>query len=141
MPRRPRSPIYCGNNSLDPHVQNGRSRIGTRYECLKKGFGRGVHEPVNKAFDRPYSPIDVRKFYCGNDNVLPDEYHDFGTLHGCFMTGYGAGKKSRASREKKSTKKSSKKSPKESKKSSERLKRSLKKSVRKASKNKKGNNK
>ena len=122
MPRRPKSPIYCGNNELDPRLKNGRSRVGTRYECLKKGYGRGFHEPVSKAFSRPYSPIDERRFYCGEESDLPDDYHDFGTLHGCFMTGYGAGKKSKAVKEKKLKRKSPK------------AKRSLKKSVRKSKK-------
>jgi len=122
-------PIYCGNNQLEPALQNGIKRLGTRYECLKQGYGRGFYEPVDAKFLSPYQPIDVRKFYCGNENDLPDGYHDFGTLHSCSTTGYGAGKRVKAQISlKKRSKRSSKRSSRSSKNKLRRSKRSKKRS-------------
>ena len=92
-----RIPIYCGNNSLEINVRNGTQRIGTRYRCLKKGFGAGYHkvEP-NMKFTLPYEPIQKDNYYCGNQEVLPAGYERFGTLPQCFNKGLGAGMKKRA---------------------------------------------
>ena len=129
-------PIYCGNNQLEPALQNGIKRLGTRYECLKQGYGRGFYEPVDPKFLSPYQPIDVRKFYCGNENDLPDGYHDFGTLHSCSTTGYGAGKRVKAQKslKKRSGKRSTKRSSRSSKNRLRRSKRSSKHSKKRSKK-------
>jgi len=90
--------MYCGNNRLNSQlIENGGQKIlGTRYSCMRNGYGRGIHEPVDLSYNNPYQPIDERKFYCGNDEKLPEGYHDFGTLHSCFLKGFGTGKKKRA---------------------------------------------
>lgn len=90
-------PIYCGNNRLHPDVTSGAKTIGSRYSCLRLGFGRAMNEPVNFSYAGPYRSIDNRKFYCGNKNQLPVGYSDFGTLSQCLQKGYGAGKKKKAS--------------------------------------------
>lgn len=90
-------PIYCGNNRLHPDVTSGAKTIGSRYSCLRLGFGRAMNEPVNFRYAGPYRSIDNRKFYCGNKNQLPAGYSDFGTLTQCLQKGYGAGKKKKAS--------------------------------------------
>jgi len=57
---------------------------------MRKGYGKGYNSPIDLSYNQPYSPIDGRKFYCGKKNILS---HDFGTLHICFLKGFGAGKK------------------------------------------------
>jgi len=104
--------FYCGNNSLDPRLLSGDKIIGSRYDCLRSGYGRGINEPVDLRFLQDYYPIDQRKYYCGNSDDLPDNYHDFGTLHTCFLKGFGIAKKNKAEKESKKKKKSKKKSKK-----------------------------
>jgi len=106
---------YCGNNLLHPQLLDGTKQIGTRYDCMRKGYGKGYHSPIDPLYNQPYSPIDGRKFYCGKKNILPEEYHDFGTLHICFLKGFGAGKKKKSDENKPKPKKPKK--PKKSKKS------------------------
>ena len=93
--------FYCGNNALDSRLISGDKILGTRYDCLRSGYGRGMHEPVDLRFIQEYSPIDPRKYYCGNSNELPNNYHDFGSLHGCFLKGFGIAKKNKAEKESK----------------------------------------
>lgn len=78
--------IYCGNNRLSDELLTG-SVLGTRYQCLKKGIGKGMHMPVD---DSRYSPIDNIKIYCG-DKALPPNYDRVGTLHECMSKGIGVG--------------------------------------------------
>jgi hypothetical protein len=40
QPQRPK--LYCGNQNVAPP---GYARLGTRYECLRKGFGAGLLAP------------------------------------------------------------------------------------------------
>ena len=101
---------YCGNNALHPSLTDGSQQLGTRYDCMRKGFGKGYHSPPDPSYNQPYAPIDVRKFYCGKNAILPAGYHDFGTLHICFLKGFGAGKKKKSSEKKKKKSKKSKKS-------------------------------
>jgi len=110
--------FYCGNNALDARLASGEKILGTRYDCLRSGYGRGIHEPVDLRFIQDYSPIDPRKYYCGNSNELPNNYHDFGSLHGCFLKGFGIAKKNKAEKEdkKKKAEEAKKKSKKKSKK-------------------------
>lgn len=82
---------YCGNNRLEPSVLNGSRRIGTRTECLKKGFGVGLSLP---RVDNPYEAIDDRSYYCGNRNTLPRNYDLMGSPSICLRKGIGAGRAS-----------------------------------------------
>ena len=84
--------MYCGNNALHPEVISGRKIIGTRYKCMQKGINVGLNQPLDLNYNVPFEPIDNRKFYCGNNNILPDGYHDNGTLYHCFTKGIGIGK-------------------------------------------------
>ncbi len=34
--------VYCGNGNIPPNKANSYSKVGTPYECLKKGFGSGM---------------------------------------------------------------------------------------------------
>ena len=80
---------YCGNNRLEPSVLNGTRRIGTRYECLKKGFGIGKTLP---RMDGLYEAIDERTYYCGNANRLPNGYDLMGSPSICLRKGIGNGR-------------------------------------------------
>lgn len=82
--------IYCGNNSRSKEIKDGTSRPGTRYECLRKGIGRGLHMKGN--FDDEYDKIDKRKIYCGNEQKLPDGYDYLGNAPLCLQIGIGIGK-------------------------------------------------
>jgi len=88
--------IYCGNNRLDRSIVSGSAMVGTRYKCLKKGFGAGFYSPVDLKFLEPYSPFEQRRIYCGDKNVLPRGYTDFGSISACFRKGYGSGKRKKA---------------------------------------------
>lgn len=56
--------MYCGNNRNSKQVKNG-NKIGSRYECLKKGIGVGMNLPLDLDYLDEYIPIDSRKIYCG----------------------------------------------------------------------------
>jgi len=80
---------YCGNNRLEPSVVNGTRRIGTRPECLKKGFGVGMSMPRG---DDAFEAIDSRSYYCGGANRLPRDYDLMGSPSICLRKGIGAGR-------------------------------------------------
>lgn len=88
--------IYCGNNQLDPDLLNGSLNMGNRYQCLKKGIGKGLNLPYDEKYSNDYIPIDDRKIYCGNNDVLPEGYHSYGNLPQCLQKGIGIGKRQRA---------------------------------------------
>ena len=88
---------YCGNNAVARELRLGQSVMGTRYTCLRKGFGTGYYEPPNPNFLDEYVPIDDTVIYCGNKEILPPGYDRFGSLSDCMRKGYGAGKRKRAS--------------------------------------------
>jgi hypothetical protein len=90
------SKIYCGNNSQYTGLIDGSHTIGTRYACLKKGFGIGYHMPYDKNFTEDYDPIDTRKIWCGSSNETPDGYNSVGNLPQCLQKGIGAGKRVRS---------------------------------------------
>ena len=96
-PRKKSKPLklYCGNNFNASQLVSGNAVLGTRHGCLKRGFGRGYHEPVDVEFLEDYVPIDNTKVYCGNKEILPEGYDRFGNLSECMRKGYGAGKKKR----------------------------------------------
>jgi hypothetical protein len=47
---KPRQNFFCGIKPLP----NGYSRYGNRYECLKRGFGGGLHKVMR---NNPYRSI------------------------------------------------------------------------------------
>ncbi len=77
--RRPdqRIQLYCGNNARDEGLINGTKILGTRYQCLKKGIGKGLNEPILK-YNNDYEPIENVRIYCGN-GALPNNKDRFGT--------------------------------------------------------------
>ena len=86
------STIYCGNNAANTELLSGNSILGTRYECLKKGIGRGMNMPLDPTYGGQYIPIDERKMYCGTKNDLPKDYDYMGNLPHCLQKGVGIGK-------------------------------------------------
>jgi hypothetical protein len=88
--------IYCGNNLLDPDVVSGRSVLGNRYQCLRKGIGTGLNLPFDEKYRGPYQPVDDRKIYCGLNNNLPLNYFAFGSNHNCLQKGVAIGKSIKA---------------------------------------------
>jgi len=88
--------MYCGTNALDRDVVNGTKRIGTRYDCLKRGIGRGYSLPADDKYLGEYQPLDNTRKYCGISNILPPGYDRFGTIFECHTTGIGAGRKIKA---------------------------------------------
>ena len=90
--------IYCGNNYANRDVRNGSKIVGTKYQCLKKGVGVGLHMPNDKDYDEEYIPIDTRKIYCGEAPRLPAGYDLVGSNGMCFAKGVGIGRKLKAKR-------------------------------------------
>lgn len=90
-----KSNLYCGNNRLDPSILNGTKIIGTRNRCLRLGFGAGYHSPVDPNYTDDYEPIDIRKFYCGDKEILPTGYDAVGNLPICLRKGFGMGVRKR----------------------------------------------
>ena len=88
--------MYCGNNRLNSGLLDGSVRLGTRYDCLKKGIITGINLPYDPEYSSEYDPIDDTKIYCGNKNRLPENYDMFGNLPGCLRKGVGIGKKQKA---------------------------------------------
>jgi hypothetical protein len=84
--------IYCGNNALHPDIVDGIKIIGTRYQCLRKGIGRGFNLPLDPDYGGDYEPIDDRRMYCGNSNRLPNGYDIMGSPSKCLQKGVGIGK-------------------------------------------------
>lgn len=89
--------IYCGNNANYKGLISGTHYVGTNYQCLKKGIGKGKNLPYDSKYLNQYTPIDARKFYCGNSNVLPNNYFADGSPSKCLSIGIGVGKAQRAS--------------------------------------------
>ena len=87
------SDIYCGNNAANIDLITGNSILGTRYECLKKGIGKGMNMPPDPTYTGQYIPIDERKMYCGTNPNLPNDYDYMGNLPHCLQKGVGIGKK------------------------------------------------
>ena len=128
--------MYCGNNALKAGV-----RFGTRYECLKKGIGVGIHAPVDPEYNGPYEPIDKTRIYCGTKKRLPGNYDRMGSPTDCLRKGVGIGKRISAKRSRKASRKGSRRpggGKKKSKKKSK--KRSKKKSKKKSKKSRKARN-
>jgi len=97
--------IYCGNNRENTALKNDNLQLGTRYSCLRKGIGKGLHQAKDPAYAGKYEPIDKRKIYCGNQETLPDNYDLMGNLPQCLQKGIGIGKHKKASQSMTSIKK------------------------------------
>ena len=95
--------IYCGNNAENEELKTGKLTLGTRYQCLQKGFGVGSHLPLPSKLDQDYVPIDTRKIYCGNQDVLPNDYDYLGNLPMCLQKGVGIGRNAKIQKYKAST--------------------------------------
>ena len=91
--------IYCGNNRLNTNLINGTYRLGNRYECFKKGIGKGLSLPIDENYRNDYEPIDNTRVYCGNRVNLPTNYDRFGNLPHCLQKGIGVGKKIKIERD------------------------------------------
>ena len=89
--------IYCGNNGniLGPDV-----RAGTNYECLRRGIGGALRQPVDPSYMLPYAPLyDTPKIWCGMDeDNLPAGYDAIGVPPQCLSRGWGIGLAINASR-------------------------------------------
>jgi hypothetical protein len=81
-----RQQIYCGNNLYEL----GNRRIGTPYECLKKGVGKGLHSDLT-GFNPNYQAIIADSTYCGTGT--PPQGKQMGTPTSCLRKGVGIGKK------------------------------------------------
>lgn len=77
--------IYCGlEEKLD---DENYDRIGTRYECLRKGIGVGLYKiRKKKKSSKKYRPDGS---YCGNKTQLPRGYTHFGSPYSCLRKGIG----------------------------------------------------
>lgn len=81
-----RQRIYCGNNLYEV----GNRRIGTPYECLKKGIGQGLNSDLT-GFNPNYQAIVADNTYCGTGT--PPAGKQMGTPTSCLRKGVGIGKK------------------------------------------------
>ena len=91
--------IYCGNNRLNNNLVNGTYHLGNRYECFKKGIGKGLSLQTDENYRNGYEPIDNTRIYCGNKEDLPNDYNRFGNLAHCLQKGIGVGKRIKIERE------------------------------------------
>jgi hypothetical protein len=87
---------YCGNNNNYIGLLRGTHRLGTNYECLRKGIGAGSRLPYDQDYSLNYNPVDTRKFYCGNGAEVPAEYFAVGSPSKCLALGIGIGKSQKA---------------------------------------------
>jgi hypothetical protein len=81
-----REKIYCGKKS---RVPSSYHRRGTRYECLKKGYGccLGLGKKGSKTSHLHSYPRLLT--YCGKNDILPSNYDIFGTNYECLKKGFG----------------------------------------------------
>jgi hypothetical protein len=90
--------LYCGNNARDDGLRDGSKILGTRYQCLRKGIGRGLNEPIF-SYSQEYEPIEQIKVFCGNGNILPRDKDRFGTRDECLRKGFAVGQKQKCTRD------------------------------------------
>jgi len=81
-----RQQIYCGNNLYEV----GNRRIGTPYECLRRGIGQGLNSDLT-GFNPNYQAIIADNTYCGTGT--PPVGKQMGTPTSCLRKGVGIGKK------------------------------------------------
>lgn len=87
---------YCGNNNNYNGLLRATHRLGSNYECLRKGIGAGSRLPYDQEYSENYDPVDTRKFYCGNSPEVPPEYFAVGSPSKCLAVGIGIGKSQKA---------------------------------------------
>ncbi len=87
--------IYCGPNNNIPENYDTK---GTRYQCLRKGIGVGLHLPANRRPpgvlpDGTIIPLDPNRerWYCGNQVPHPAGYVGYATPYECLRKGVGVG--------------------------------------------------
>ena len=92
-PRKAR--VYCGNSRKASVLLDGTERVGRPSECIQRGFGAALHQPVKdvEAFVRahggPYEKlIDPQLWF---KNSEPPHGMQRATLPMCFQKGWGAG--------------------------------------------------
>jgi hypothetical protein len=89
-------PIYCGNNRQNSKLISGELDIGRRSQCLKKGVGVGLNQPIDPDYLDNYEPLYVDNFFCGdNEDDAPNNYR-LGTLAQCLQKGVAIGKLQKA---------------------------------------------
>ena len=82
--------FYCGNNALDLDLLSSKKVIGNRYQCFKKGVGKGLKEPLLR-YNPNYKPIEpVSKIFCG---AKKPKMVRFGTRAECLRKGFGVGQR------------------------------------------------
>ena len=87
--------LYCGNNAKARELLDGSERLGKPSECIQKGFGAALHQPVHdvaaflRKFDQPYEKlIEPQLWY---KNAEPPPGIQRATLPMAFQRGWGAG--------------------------------------------------
>ena len=87
--------VYCGNNKKARELLDGSERLGKPSQCIQKGFGAALHQPVHdvaaflRKFDQPYEKIiDPQLWY---KNSAPPPGIQRATLPMAFQKGWGAG--------------------------------------------------
>ena len=87
--------VYCGNNKKARELLDGSERLGKPSQCIQKGFGAALHQPVHdvaaflRKFDQPYEKmIDPQLWY---KNAEPPAGIQRATLPMAFQRGWGAG--------------------------------------------------
>lgn len=82
--------IYCGNNAAMLHTRD--TRLGTPYECMRRGIGVGLRTNIPSDFTNVYVPITPNTTHCGSINTLPAGKR-MGTPAECLRKGVGVGMK------------------------------------------------
>ena len=97
--KKKHSPVVCTNNKLDPRLaaSAGTQELGTRSQCIRRGFGSGLHskpedvEDFLRKHSVPYSKIIEQKlWYKDSTDQMPAGYQ-VATLPQAFQRGFGAG--------------------------------------------------
>ena len=94
-PRKAKHRVYCGNNRKASVLLDGSERVGRPSECIQRGFGAALHQPVEdvQAFVRthggPYEKlIDPQLWF---KNKAPPPGAQRAIIPMCFQKGWGAG--------------------------------------------------
>ena len=104
-----RRKVYCGNNRLDPQLQENGGPLarGKPSECFRQGFGSALYLPIKpedipafvKKYDAPYEKLIHQDFLWYKDSEPPSGKTK-ATLSQCRLRGWGAGSRELARREK-----------------------------------------
>jgi len=77
--------VYCGNNY---YSLNSTTRLGTSYECMRKGVGVGLNLDLTN-YEPRYRPIVPNTTFCGLGRSPPGRKK--GSAGDCFRKGVGVG--------------------------------------------------